>query len=316
MRTITLLLFVSFLLPPNQAVAQQIDIARLDKLSGDLIRQCQSEVNAVIAFRGGEHPGASISQAKEYASAFLHSELKNNGHMEMRKILQGSLSEAEYHNKLNQNTYDRAKNLRALCFTRSLLGLNTPVHSKQTDTAGAASPTSVQSLTESAATHKRVAPKITTIASIGNGCVKASARNHRLNEIDKDAHSIDLVLTNSCINPQVVKVDVSGFGQLGWPAVFNLGQWASTANADVPPGIPFKPIISMAEGGSYMISEKGEYSGTWQIPKSAGFDNELKVWVASCDAYSPSGMLQVIFRPAPHFAQDGRAYCGPSRLKN
>lgn len=160
------------------------------------------------------------------------------------------------------------------------------------------------------------APKITLMAALGNGCVTALGRNYRQNEIDQSTRQIDLVLKNSCGKPQVVKVDVSGLHMLGWPAVYNIGLWASTANADVPVGIPFKPIISMAEGGPYKIDANGEHvADGWIVPPLFGSDNELRIWVASCDAYSSSGMQQVIFRPALHFAQDSRAFCGPSRLR-
>lgn len=169
----------------------------------------------------------------------------------------------------------------------------------------------------STAKQKAQPPKITMMAALGNGCVTAMGRNYRISEFDKSTQLIDLVLKNSCGKAQVVKVDVSGLGMLGWPAIYNLGLWASTANADVPAGIPFTPIRAMSEGGTYLIQANGEHvADQWVPPPPLGSDNELKIWVASCDAYSSLGMKQVVFRPAPHFALDSRAHCGPSRLRN
>lgn len=157
-------------------------------------------------------------------------------------------------------------------------------------------------------------PRIVNVANLGTGCVRASLRNVKMDRVDPKRRVGDLVLTNSCSSEQAVRVDVDGL-HIVWPAIGNIGGWAGTNNADVPAGLPFKPIIGLSETPTYLIGANSEHVASWDIPRvKDDASNELRVWIASCDSTSASGYKQVIFRPAPHFMQDARAQCAPSRI--
>lgn len=311
---------VCFLVPSLDAQASMewhADPARQATIKDAVLRECRNEWTASLRYKHPlDHtPAKWNSVGQSFSFLVLQSEAKKNDYADARKALQGFQDALK---KEPPNTLNYPEFALTTCAWRVALAEAIRTSGGAATSADGASKSDkplVPSPSQPPATGNRQPPKITTVASLGNGCVTAMGRNHRLNEFDKSAHSIDVVLKNSCGKSQVVKVDVTGFGTLTWPGVFNIGQWASTANADVPAGTPFKPIISLAEGGSYMVPANGEISNTWQVPRPIGSDNELKVWIGSCDAYSSSGMKQVVFRPATHFERDARAFCGPSRLR-
>lgn len=160
------------------------------------------------------------------------------------------------------------------------------------------------------------APQVVTVARLGNGCVTASLRNAGVRNADYAQG--DWVLSNGCARAQVVIADIrAGLGYRSWPGALNAGDWASTANADVPAGLTFSPVMSSSEQPRYVIPAMAEHvRHDDMIPLVSPQDPSLQVYVASCDAVSQGGFEQVIFRESPQMVSNTPVACGPSRLRS
>ncbi len=161
-------------------------------------------------------------------------------------------------------------------------------------------------------------PRAVTVAQLGTGCVTASLRDTKLTAVGAASGEGDWVLSNNCPMAQIVVVDVSpALGYTSWPATPNTGMWASTANADVPPGLAFTPLIALSESPQYVIPAFEEYvHHDAAIRLAAPADPPIEVYVASCDVVSGDGFEQVIFRASSSLVRSDRVACGPSRLRS